>query len=151
MKDQEGKLIIAFSLVLGQGTNNWVEAVALLFGMSWSKNNGYQNVHAESDSKLLVDCFKKKSTPPWTLANEVKRLQDLFNQSEYSITHCYWEINQVADKPTSLSHNYNTNILYSNSGELPSQIKGLIAIDRWSLSIIRVSNKRKTDFTFDPP
>lgn len=151
MRDHEGKLIIAFSLELGQGTNNWAEAVALHFGMSWCKNNGYQNVQAESDTKLLVDCIKKKSTPPWTIANEVKRLQDLLNPSEYSITHCYREINQVADKLASLSHKYNTNILYSKTGELPSQIKGLITTDCWSLPIIRVSNRMKKDFTFNPP
>uniref|UniRef100_A0A3Q7IE99 RNase H type-1 domain-containing protein n=1 Tax=Solanum lycopersicum TaxID=4081 RepID=A0A3Q7IE99_SOLLC len=106
---------------------------------------------AESDTKLLVDCIKKKSTPPWTIANEVKRLQDLLNPSEYSITHCYREINQVADKLASLSHKYNTNILYSKTGELPSQIKGLITTDCWSLPIIRVSNRMKKDFTFNPP
>ncbi|WMV08252.1 hypothetical protein MTR67_001637 [Solanum verrucosum] len=125
VRDHEGKLIIDFSLVVGQGTSNWAEAVALLFRMSWCRNNGYKNVQAENDSKLLVDCVKKKSTPPWTIANEVKRLQDFFNQSEYSITHYNREINQVADNLASLSHNYNTNILYSNNGNSPPKSKGL--------------------------
>lgn len=73
LRDNQGRVIMVFSLPLGQGTSNQAEAVALLFGLKWSIDNGFSSIIAEVDSPLLQNCITDVWTTPWRV-KEIKNL-----------------------------------------------------------------------------
>lgn len=64
IRDCEGHLLFAYSVKLGEGTSNWVEPIALLYGIRWCINNEYEFILTESDSKLLVNCVNDQNSTP---------------------------------------------------------------------------------------
>lgn len=53
LRDHNGNLVMTFRSFLGNCTNNFAEASAILIGMNWCINNGVLNVIIESDSMIL--------------------------------------------------------------------------------------------------
>ncbi|XP_075098808.1 uncharacterized protein LOC142175727 [Nicotiana tabacum] len=53
VRGSDGCLIMAYSLPLGQGTSNTAEASALLYGLKWCINNGFNSIIGETDSLIL--------------------------------------------------------------------------------------------------
>ncbi|XP_070036619.1 uncharacterized protein [Nicotiana tomentosiformis] len=151
IRDCDGHLIFTYSLVLGPGTSNWAEAVALLFVIKWCRNNRFDKIIANSDSKLLVDCVNGYSGTPWRILKEVEKLKVHKEQAGFLLDHCFREINQVADKLPSMSYTFSQSHIFQNFAELPRQVKGLMAVDRWNLPTFRTSNKKRTDIIFQPP
>lgn len=150
IRDWEGHLIFAYSLKLGVGTSNWAEATALLYGVNWCINNGYEFILAESDSKLLVECVNDLSSTPWRIQKEVKELKESMIDTGFILKHCYRETNKVADKLASLSHVDPQCKLYEVFADLPSEVKGLMTIDKWNMPAFRTF-ERKEELTWDPP
>ncbi|KAH0639478.1 hypothetical protein KY285_036064 [Solanum tuberosum] len=97
IRDHNGDLIYAFSKPLGEGTSIWAEASTLIFGIKWCVDNGFTNIMAESDSKMIVDCVNVKNTIPRKISNEVKEIRECIAISNTSVVHCYIESNRVAD------------------------------------------------------
>ena len=54
LRDNQGKLIYAFSIPLGFGTNNSAEIQAALHGLNWCQQHGFKKIILEVDSELLV-------------------------------------------------------------------------------------------------
>ncbi|XP_059301777.1 uncharacterized protein LOC132053678 [Lycium ferocissimum] len=108
IRDYEWHLMCAYTLKLGQGTSNWEESVALLFGVKWCIQNAYEYIIAESDSKILVDSVNEAISIPWRMIKEVEELRQYIEQTDFIMQHCYREGNKVADKLAALSHG-NTN------------------------------------------
>ena len=61
IRDNEGKLIMAFATSLGEGSNNKAETEAALFGLVWALELGYRNIIMELDSQLVVQWISRKS------------------------------------------------------------------------------------------
>ncbi|KAK4716367.1 hypothetical protein R3W88_014705 [Solanum pinnatisectum] len=64
IRNPNGELILAFSTLLGKGTNNQAEVEAAILGLSWFANLRYNNVILEVDSQVLVDWFKNNTAAP---------------------------------------------------------------------------------------
>ncbi|KAK4733710.1 hypothetical protein R3W88_007971 [Solanum pinnatisectum] len=64
LRNQTGEFILAFSVPLGQGTNNQAEIEAANFGLTWCVQLNYKNVILEVDSQLLADWFSNKAAVP---------------------------------------------------------------------------------------
>lgn len=54
IRDDKGKLKLAFSTSLGHGTNNAAELMALLHGLRYCRELEVRKVEVELDSKLVV-------------------------------------------------------------------------------------------------
>lgn len=50
--NEEGMIILAYSLSLGHGSCKRYEAKALLFVLNWCIDNGYNNINGECDLKF---------------------------------------------------------------------------------------------------
>ncbi|KAK6776221.1 hypothetical protein RDI58_027222 [Solanum bulbocastanum] len=105
IRDHRGHLIFAYSLNLGQGTNNLEEAKTLLYEVEWCVRNEYDYILAESESKLFVDCVNYINFIPWRIHDEVKQLKAHMETTSFILSHYYIEANKVADLLTSLSYN----------------------------------------------
>lgn len=147
IKDQLGSLVFAYSLNLDQGTSNWAEAKAMLYGVQWCISNGYEFILAESDSKLLVDCVNDLSIIPWRIQDEVKELKDHMENTVFILNLCYREANKVADALASMSFLNPCNNLYKDFAFLPFGVKGLMTMDKWGQTISE-PNKRRSKISY---
>lgn len=129
IKDQLGSLVFAYSLNLDQGTSNWAEAKAMLYGVQWCISNKYEFILAESDSRLLVNCVNDLIITPWRIHDEGKELKDHMENTGFILNH-YREANKVADAPASMSSSNPGNTLYEDFVDLPAGVKGLMTMDR---------------------
>ncbi|KAH0722875.1 hypothetical protein KY289_005919 [Solanum tuberosum] len=130
IKDYMGYLIFAYSLRLGQGSSNWAEAKALLFGVNWCIDNGYDIILTESNSKLLVECVNDLNQTPWRILKEVSNLKVQMENIGFILQHCYREANKVADNLVSLSFVEPHNQTYEAFVDLPAEARGLMTMDR---------------------
>ncbi|KAH0698662.1 hypothetical protein KY284_012877 [Solanum tuberosum] len=151
IRDCEGYLLFAYSLNLGEGTSNWAEAMALLYGIRWCINNEYEFILVESDSKLLVNCVNDQNSTPWKMQKEVEELKAHMENTSYILRHCYREANKVADKLASLCHTNQHSTMFTTFAELPRRIKGLMTMDRWNMINFRTIRKKKIEIIWDPP
>ncbi|XP_059310860.1 uncharacterized protein LOC132062277 [Lycium ferocissimum] len=142
--------IVGVSMCGGGGSVRNSSASALSYGLKWCIANGFTHIKAKSDSKLLVNCVNGVNVGPWRIAKEVQELNYAMRQVNVSLSHCFRESNQVADKLASLSHNFSETKEYQNFAALPAEVKGLLNTDRWSLPVFRISNKKKHNITFKP-
>lgn len=55
IRNDQGKMIMAYAAPLGCMTNNMVGVMALKTGINWCRNAGITKIEIECDSKLLVD------------------------------------------------------------------------------------------------
>jgi len=67
LRDEQGEIIYAFAIPLGEGTNNQAEIQAASYGLNWCIQHGYNNIILEVDSELLTRWILQTSTPPWRI------------------------------------------------------------------------------------
>nr|XP_009615317.1 uncharacterized protein LOC104108057 [Nicotiana tomentosiformis] len=151
IRDQEGNFITAYSISLGVGTNNYAEAEALLFGLKWCADRGLKRAIGESDSLLMVKCAKREWKPPWNISNQVKEIQKMIEVHSFNINHCFREANRPANNLATLSHRIEGNKIFNLFSDLPSHIRGLVNMDKWSLPTFRIKHTKPTNIIYDPP
>ena len=63
LRDNHGRMVMAFTTPIGVGTNNMAETEAAIFRLSWALELGYRNIILDLDSQIVVNCILKKATP----------------------------------------------------------------------------------------
>ncbi|XP_060190667.1 uncharacterized protein LOC132619937 [Lycium barbarum] len=130
IKDEKGKMISAYSINLGCGTNNWLRLKP--FNM---------------DSNAI----QGKCKTPWNIEKMVCWIQMTQYQYQFQIRHFFREANQVADKLAQISHSHIDVVTYTSFQDLPKAIRGVLNLDRWGLPSIRSRTRSNKSFTFDSP
>ncbi|KAH0746409.1 hypothetical protein KY285_008066 [Solanum tuberosum] len=64
LRDSLGKMVYAFTIPLGVGTNNRVETLAAIHGLQWCVQHGYKNIILKVDSELLTKWIAQNIKPP---------------------------------------------------------------------------------------
>ncbi|XP_060203436.1 uncharacterized protein LOC132631752 [Lycium barbarum] len=59
IRDEEGKLVMAFSIPIECGSSNFAEAMAVEFGSSWCGINGIDDIQVELDSQAIANMLTK--------------------------------------------------------------------------------------------
>ena len=104
--DHTGKLLIAFTSPLREGSNDQTEIGATIFGMTWALELGYRKIILKVDLLLIVNLIMKKSTPQWRICIQMERLQILiFQAKEFKCIHIFREGNLVVDYLSKHRHN----------------------------------------------
>nr|XP_010314573.1 uncharacterized protein LOC104645185 [Solanum lycopersicum] len=149
LKNREGKMVMAYSVFLGEGSNNQAETKAAQLGLSWALELGYKNIQMELDSQLVVQWITKKTAPQWTVANQVEEIQQLISQTQYfSCSHIFREANSVADSLAKHSNNTTTPQVYFNTNQLPKETQAYYQMDLQNMPTFR---RKKTKKIFEPP
>ncbi|OIT19637.1 hypothetical protein A4A49_55186 [Nicotiana attenuata] len=151
VRDKLGRFIMAFTLPLGQGTSNTTEASSFLFGLEWCIRMRYYLVIGETDSMLLQNCISKKVATLWRLEETMKKIRRIVNDHDIITRHCFREVNKVMDNLASLSYNTDEIQIFTQFNRLPSQIRGVLNVDRWQLPSFRVKKRKPGVLIFEPP
>ncbi|XP_019233534.1 PREDICTED: uncharacterized protein LOC109214100 [Nicotiana attenuata] len=138
IRDSGGKTLAANAIPMSQGTSNLAEAEALLFGLKWCVQQGYELIIGKIDSLLLHNCIQGIWSTLWRINRVVMEVKTLVEQKGLIIRQCFREANQVADNMASLIHPLEEVYIFTYFDTLPRQVKGLLNVDRWQISAFRV-------------
>nr|XP_027082607.1 probable LRR receptor-like serine/threonine-protein kinase At3g47570 [Coffea arabica] len=130
IRNGESKLLLAFSTFVGTCTSIQAEARALLFGINLCISCGYVRVHVEMDYLVLVKILQQQIRCPWSIDMEIRSLLQLMPHVA-SITHCFREGNQVADRLSNIGCDEGCNRTYHHLSELPTQARGAFRLDKF--------------------
>lgn len=135
---------MAFATTLGEGTNNRAEMDAYIFGMTWALEMGYRNIILELDSQLVVKCINQKATPQWNFMTQLRRMQNLINQTQnFKCTHVYREANWVAYALSKHNHQSTNPQVYLSHQHLPQKEKAYYQMDLLEMPCLRRRKSRK--------
>nr|XP_019067280.1 uncharacterized protein LOC109119268 [Solanum lycopersicum] len=149
LRDKEGKLVMAFSTPLGEGSNNIAEIKAVFIGLTWALELGFRNIMLEIDSQLVVDWISNKAAPHWSTTSQLEKIQHIIMQTHnFKCSHIFREVNWVADALSKHSHNTTAPQVYFNSNQLPKEAKAYYQMDLMNMPSFR---RKKTKKIFDPP
>ncbi|XP_035545131.1 receptor-like protein 7 [Juglans regia] len=129
IRDEDGRLLLAYSVPLGLGTNNFAEFSSLLEGVRRCHALGFYRVQIETDSQLVVNWIVKNKCPIWYLEDFWEDLQEHLNSLEYTVTHIFREGNVVADFLAKCGAE-GLNSDWSDIHMLPSLLRGLLRMDK---------------------
>ncbi|WMV20142.1 hypothetical protein MTR67_013527, partial [Solanum verrucosum] len=138
IRDNQGNMMFAYSLGLGQGTSNMAEARALLYGLKWCVSRGYDRVWGETDSLLLVKCINGVWRTPWRLDKLIQEAHQIVESHGFIISHCFREANKPTDILASRSYSVDAIHEFNSFSDLPREVRGLINTDRWELPSFRM-------------
>ncbi|WMV30202.1 hypothetical protein MTR67_023587 [Solanum verrucosum] len=138
LRDEQGKIIYAFALPLGEGTNNQAETQAASYGLNWCIQHGYKKIILEVDSELLTRWILQTSTPPWRIQKFVQELQNLVSQCEvFQCNHIYREANSTADFLSKQSHKKDITQHYYIYNQLPHAARGSYILEKMGVQSFR--------------
>ncbi|KAK4708790.1 hypothetical protein R3W88_029715 [Solanum pinnatisectum] len=83
LRDSLGKMVYAFTIPLGVGTNNQAEILATIHGLQWFVEHGYNRIILEVDSELLTIWIAQNIKPLWKLQHHIKTLLTLTDYLEF--------------------------------------------------------------------
>ncbi|KAH0693196.1 hypothetical protein KY285_020293 [Solanum tuberosum] len=149
LRNSTGELIMAYAIPLGEGTSNQAEIEAAIFGMSWCIHLKLNKVILEVDSQLLIDWIQRKSKPPWSISNQIHKLQSIINQIHNVICiHTLREGNFVADALSKHIHQITNPHVYFDTQQLPKEAASYYQLDKAEMVSIR---RRKIKRIKEPP
>ncbi|WMV32966.1 hypothetical protein MTR67_026351 [Solanum verrucosum] len=138
LRDEHGDIIYAFTIPLGEGTNNQAEVQAASYGLKWCIQHGYNNIILEVDSELLTRWLLQTSIPPWRIQRFVQELQNLVNQCEFfQCFHTYREANSTTDFLSKQSHRQDIIQHYYNHNQLPNAARGSYILKKMGVQSLR--------------
>ncbi|KAH0730199.1 hypothetical protein KY289_001387 [Solanum tuberosum] len=118
--------------------HNVVEATTAKYVFQWLKNNGHQQGTIEMDSLLVVDMMKNRTSEDRNLKFIVDETADLVGNADFRCTHCYKEVNTVADHLAKLATMKSGPMLYNRLDQLTSGIKGVYLLDKMQVPSIGI-------------
>ena len=149
LRDQQGKLIYAFSVPFVFGTNNIAELKAALYGLEWCEQHGYKCIELEVDSELVCKWINKIINTPWRCQQLVQDILHIGSKmKDFQCQHIYREANTIADLLAKFSHTLDITHHFYTIHQLKGTIRESYILEKLGIqSFIR----RKTKKIKHPP
>ncbi|XP_069152141.1 uncharacterized protein [Solanum lycopersicum] len=149
LRDFQGKIVYAFSIPFGVGTNNFAEIKAALYGMEWCEQHGYKKVELEVNSELLYNWIKNTTKIPWRYEDLVQQIQQIsMKMEQFHCHHIYREANNTADLLSKWSNNCEIVQHFYTTRQLEGAIKGSYILEKMGVQNFR---RRKLKRIKHPP
>ena len=130
IRSEEGHIILAHADYYGDKTNTIAEAKALLQGLQLCRARNIHKVDTEVDSMVIANVIQKKTAVPWAIAYEIRIINDLLTNFDFSIRHIFREANRAADFLANLGCSAQRKIVFRDFGEIPVALRGYVNSDR---------------------
>lgn len=109
--DHHANFVQARCHAIGHKSKNFVEFNALSLGLDMAISLGIKDLVIEGDSMVTIQCVMKKKSNYWKLQYVLDLiLQQLAFFDSFLITHCFREINRIADFLANLAIDSNANL-----------------------------------------
>lgn len=139
IRSNQGSLVMAFSVFLGQGTSNFAECMALLDGVCILRSLGITRAEIEMDLLVVVNWIKSSSCEVWYLEVYWDEILELLKYLQFTIRHKFRQGNAPADFMARMGSSGCLTSWYSFT-ELPQSLKGLLRIDKLDFPYLRLSS-----------
>ncbi|CDP11040.1 unnamed protein product [Coffea canephora] len=136
LRDSSGTLLFGFAVPFGELTCLQAEIKALVFGVQQCRLRGFSRIRVEMDSLVLVNLLVRQFRCPWSVRSDLESLRAV-QGLEWTVGHCYREMNQVADALAKVGAHAEGVILYTTQSELPRVARGALRLDRSQTPTIR--------------
>lgn len=136
VRNSNGDLLMAFSVSVGNGTNNFAEISSLLFGIPHCAEASISTIEIEMDSLIVVKWLKKKVCGLRYLYDFLEEIQSYLAGMQVTIRHISRECNVAADFLARMGARGTYNVWHQYK-ELPLKLKGILKIDKVGLPSIR--------------
>ena len=146
VRNNAGKVVLAFSFYYGSITNNEAEMRAIWDLIEVCGDAGVILSYMESDSENVIQMLTGKMSVQWKCSKWCKRIQRHTSFHTISFSHCYRETNFPADFLAKHGGDNRVDNVYRSFLDLPRDLHGLCNLDRWGIPAIR---QRKTKFEYD--
>ncbi|XP_060210288.1 uncharacterized protein LOC132637170 [Lycium barbarum] len=137
LRDEHGKMVMAFSIPVECESSNHAEALAVEFGSSWCKINGINDIQMELDSLIIANMLTKQNLGNLKLKHIINKILKNVEGTNIEFLHCFREANSVADYLAKLALSSRTRSVYYSHDSLPGEAKGLTQLDQWQLPTFR--------------
>ncbi|XP_027171858.1 uncharacterized protein LOC113771481 [Coffea eugenioides] len=129
LRDSSGAFLFGFSVPFGELTCLQAEIKALVVGVQQCRLRGFSRIRVEVDSLVLVNLLLRRFRCPWLVRSDLETLLAI-QGLEWTVGHCYREMNQVADALAKVGAQSEGIILYTTQSELPRLARGALGLDR---------------------
>ncbi|XP_059289936.1 uncharacterized protein LOC132043485 [Lycium ferocissimum] len=143
LRDENGHFLMAFSAYYGQCSNNIAETKAILMGLRWCIDRGYQNINIESDSKLIIGMINGDIRHCSKSKDLIQQIDMIKNQGNINFKHCFREANTVADYFANHGEETKQEQFFLDELTLPTRAKSLLKNDFEGRPSFRI--KARTD------
>ncbi|XP_019237530.1 PREDICTED: uncharacterized protein LOC109217719 [Nicotiana attenuata] len=137
-RNEEGDLIMAFSLPVQSNTNNSTEAMAAKVGIQWCIQQGYNDFYLEIDLQIVANMLNERYTDNLHLKDLIDEITRIMHNVEINIAHYFREANQVADTLAKNAAKNGSSGYYYTFQQLPGNAKGPFQLDKWQLPSFRI-------------
>ncbi|XP_075101229.1 uncharacterized protein LOC142176783 [Nicotiana tabacum] len=151
VRRRNGDMIIAFAIPLQFSTNNYGKTQATLFGIGWYCDQNLSNFSLCLNSLLVVNLIQRKIKPPWQLESSREHIIDRVRERNIKVSHCYREVNMVADVFAKHATTINQNIIFTQEGDLPREARRALRMDKLGLPTFRIRQVKYEGWNFAPP
>ncbi|KAH0651179.1 hypothetical protein KY285_031292 [Solanum tuberosum] len=111
---------------------------AVIYGLRWCVQQGFQHVILEVDSELLSKWVSHQMKPPWDLHNFNQWLVEITRVfHSFTCIHAYRKVNFTADVLSKHSHTLTSPGHYTATRQLPHDVKGYYKLDKIGLASLR--------------
>ena len=98
IRNQQGEVVVIKVDVLSYGTNNLVEAQALLVGLILEKRCNVSTIYIKGDSQVIINSCLSQTSHTWKLAYNLQQCQDLIDSFQATcFSHTLREGNKLAN------------------------------------------------------
>nr|XP_033513221.1 uncharacterized protein LOC117277902 [Nicotiana tomentosiformis] len=138
VRNDQGDLIMAFSIPSRCSNNNMSEAQAAMFDINWCVQNGFSDFTIKLDSMLVMNMLKEGDTNNYRLKKIIKDTSHIMNQANITPVHCFREANEVADSLAKLATTNSEAKVYLSFQQLPKGTKGSFVLDKHLMPTVRL-------------
>lgn len=127
IRNHSSRMLISFAHFLRTCTSVYVDAYALLLGLSCAKDLQLQSLWIESDSLFLVNCLNQNLTIPWHLVYIFREIYSPLKFFQgYKVMHVYSEANIFADNVANFGISSRRKLSFTDPSKLPHAMRGAL-------------------------
>lgn len=97
LRDSEGDVRYARGKEIKEGTNVEAETIAILEAIKTCVQQGYANIHIQTDSLFLKNVIDGTWDPPWAIEAYVQEIKQFMARCNCRVSHIMREGNKLAD------------------------------------------------------